>query len=178
MLSASFTNLLGGEAIQWWGGHSQHAEHEIDLSPVVDLVLDHRPEPFPGRHGDAGRGLDSALEARIPRFLEDLDRLRMHLIKIPEDLLVAVRQLTSVARISARQALNVLREHVSLRGPQVPDEVSEGEFALGGGPFEAVRRDAFDDPAGAFADILEIGEESVHRMDFNRAIASWEVTGI
>ncbi len=102
----------------------------------------------------------------------------MHHLKIPEDFLESVRQVTSVARISAWKALHVLAEHVPLRGRQVPDEVSEGELALGGGPFEAVRGDAFDDPAGAFADIFEIGEKSVHRVDFHRASPVGEVTGI
>src|SRR5262245_38356284 len=59
------SHLFGSQAIQRGCGRLQHVEHQVDLSPVMCLMLHHGAQPLPDSDRRASRGLAFASEVRV-----------------------------------------------------------------------------------------------------------------
>jgi hypothetical protein len=141
----------------------KHAEHEIDLPAVMDLVLKHRAQPLP--RGDVGAAWRHALAAQIGwrEPAEDLDGLGVHPLEIAHYLVVAVGEISPVSWIPAGAAGDILSKHPALDRAKVSHEIAQRERTRLVRPLELIRRNAGEDARRAAANTLEIGKKLVDR---------------
>ena len=114
----------------------------------MGFVLHHRPEPFVGGYGGAGRRDRLAGELLGREAREDGARLRMHPIEIPKNFVEARGQFLTRAGIPTRTTLDVLAVHPPLDGGKMANQIAQGPSIGGRSPFEAVGGNQQHQPAG------------------------------
>src|SRR3712207_1206117 len=102
LLDTPGPHLFRREPIERWPLESQYRQIRVDLSPVMNLMLDHGPEPLPHRQLRAAGSHALPLQIRGRQTSEDLHRLGMHPVQVGTDLLVAIRKLAAMPWIPAR----------------------------------------------------------------------------
>ena len=141
---AVLPDLFGSEAVQRRRRKIQKSQVSIDLTAMVDLVLDHGAEPFPHYQSGARRCFTVLQEPLVGQRPNDHDRFRMEAIEQLQHGTRPVCQLRTVSRIPAWAAAHVLGEHVPFQGGKVPDQICESELVFPVAPVELIVWDRRD----------------------------------
>src|SRR5262249_1563561 len=110
----------------------------------MDVVLDHRSQPFPDPNRGAAWRHACAVEIRGCQCGENLHRLAVKSCKVVERRVVAIREFTAVAGIPARTPAGVLGIHEAFDWAQGPRGRTEGEPASVRAPRAGLQRTATD----------------------------------
>src|SRR5918993_3232035 len=100
-LSAPLQNLFRRETEEGRRGRVEHREVEVDLAPVVNLVLDNRPQSLPDGDVRPARRDAFLQKVFVAQPAEYLQRLRVHLLDELDRGLVAVGQFLTVSGVAA-----------------------------------------------------------------------------
>jgi hypothetical protein len=128
---------------------------------MMDLVFDHRPQPFACRDRRSCRRHAFLIEIVLRKTLKNLHRFGVQSLNVRQYILVAIRELFPMPRILAWSLLNILRVHVTLDRSNMPNEITQSEFPILVCPFDEFRRDAIHNPQGSLADLFKIFEELI-----------------
>src|SRR5262249_61761937 len=95
----------------------------------MDLVLDHRSQPFPDANLRAAWRHACAVEIRGCQTGENLHRLAVKSSKVVEHCVVTVREFTAVTGIPSPTPAGDLCLHEALHLTQVPADIAGAEYA-------------------------------------------------
>jgi hypothetical protein len=126
---------------------------------MMDLVLHHGAQPFPGGEGRAFGSHALAAEILGRQAGKDVHRLAMQPFGKTHHLLVSIGEFLAAAGIAARAPGDRFGEHVAVDGSDVAHEVAQRELAGAVGSFYLVGRNAAGDAHGAAVNFVEVVEE-------------------
>src|SRR6266542_2226141 len=166
--ATTLPNRLRGEAVQRRAGDAEHAEVDVDLPAMMDLVLGQRAQPLPDAELRAGGGHAFLLQLFVGEGGEDLHRLVVRAVEVVENGVVSLGELPAVSGIAARLELRVLGVHVQLDRGEVAEKIAEGELPFPVRPLDPVAGDEVDDVHRPLAKVRVVADELSDVVDFHR----------
>src|SRR3954464_1891687 len=160
-------DLLRGQSRQRRRYNVSHAQHEVELPPMMRLVFDHRAEPLPNRDWSFGGGEALLRQPRVGELGEQRTRLVVQTIVQGQRRIEAVGEFATVARIRTRPVTDGLAIHVALDRRQMPNEIAEAEFSRRRRPVEIVAGDAKDDATRPLMNALQVVEKRIDAGDLH-----------
>jgi len=134
---------------------------------MMDLVLNHGAQPFPGGEGRAFGSHALAAQNLGCQAGKDVDRLAMQPFGEAHHLLVSIGEFLAAAGIGALAPGDTFGEHVAVDGSDVAHEVAERELAFTIRPLQFVSRNEACNAHGAAVDFVEVVEEGGEVLDLH-----------
>src|SRR4029450_13595510 len=160
--NAALKKLLFRQTVKRRRAHAEHREHEVELSAMMNLVLDHRAKPLPRRDARPRWCRAPAVERLRRERAIDVQRFRVRAVEVRDDRVVSVGQVASMPRIRARVTSRGLGEHVPLGRTNVPHQPTERECTIAMRPLDLVTRDGLGNSTRAPAHAVDIRQETVN----------------
>src|SRR5580704_10379996 len=130
---------------------------------MMYFVFDHQAQPLPRSDGGVVGCFAFLLKIFIGESSENFHRFRVQAFDKRHHIVVTVRQLFSVRRVTSRTPLHVFRPHISFRNRQMPQQIAQSKLGRCVGPLDLVRRNTTPHAHSALPHLAKIMKEWADR---------------
>src|ERR1700723_4574296 len=130
---------------------------------MMYLVFDHQAQPLPRSDGGIIRCFAFLPKIFIGESSENFHRFSVQAFDKRHHIVVTVRQLFSVCRVTSRTPLQVFRPHISFRYRQMPQQIAQSKLGRCVGPIDLVWRNTTRPPHSALPHVAKIMKEWADR---------------